>query len=102
MASTDCFSTAAYNRATLLVPRQFVEAYKIADYWYKFAHIDGWGSAGRGDIDGDGFFNISDVTVLIDILLGSTTTPSSADVDGDDTVNIADVTALIDMLLNGN
>ena len=100
MASIDCFSTAAYNRATLLVPRQFVDAYTAADYWYKFAHIEGWGSAGRGDIDGDGLVNISDVTVLIDILLGSKTTPSSADVDGDGTVNIADVTTLIDMLLN--
>ena len=72
MASTDCFSTAAYNRATLLVPRQQIETYQAADYWYKFTHIDGWGSGGRGDVNEDGNVNISDVTSLIDYLLSGT------------------------------
>ena len=40
MTSTDCFSTVAYNRATLLVPSDSETAYAVADYWYKFAHID--------------------------------------------------------------
>ena len=69
MESADCFSTAAYNRATLLVPRQFIETYQSANYWYKFAHIDGWGSGGRGDVNEDGKVDISDVTSLIDYLL---------------------------------
>ena len=69
MASSDCFSTAAYNRATLLVPRQHIETYQAANYWYKFVNINGWGSAGRGDVNEDGSINISDVAALIDYLL---------------------------------
>ena len=57
-----------------------------------------------GDVDGDGFVKIDDVTSLIDYLLGSN--PSidmgNADINYDGNVNIADVTALIDLLLNGN
>jgi hypothetical protein len=99
MKRTNCFSTAAYNNATLLVPSSSIEAYQATDYWYMFNHIQGYNSATTGDVDGDGLVNISDVTVLIDMLLGGTTPPSSADVDGDGSVNISDVTTLIDMLL---
>ena len=104
MASADCFSTAAYNRATLLVPRQFVDAYTAADYWYKFAHIDGWGSAGRGDIDGDGEVSIRDVTRMIDAILTGDNEGvyfESADLNSNGRLDIGDVTSIIDMLLNG-
>ncbi len=104
MASSDCFSTAAYNRATLLVPRQQIEAYQAADYWYKFAHIDGWGSAGRGDIDGDGEVSIRDVTTMIDAILTGEHEDvyfESADLNSNGRLDIGDVTTIIDMLLNG-
>ena len=59
-----------------------------------------------GDVNDDGAINISDVTDLIDYLLGSeadTFNKRNADVDVDGSVNIADVTTLIDFLLsNGN
>ena len=55
-----------------------------------------------GDMDGDGYVNIADVTSLIDILLSSAIAPVGADVDGNGNVNIADVTALIDYLLSGS
>ena len=105
MASTDCFSTATYNRATLLVPRNSEATYAAADYWYKFAHIDGWGSAGRGDVDGDGHVNIADVTFLIDVLLTGDSEGlyfESADLNSNGRLDIGDVTSLIDDLLNGN
>ena len=105
MASTDCFSTAAYNRATLLVPRNSEATYAAADYWYKFAHIDGWGSAGRGDVNGDGVMNIADVTFLIDVLLTGDSEGlyfESADLNINGRLDIGDVTSLIDDLLNGN
>lgn len=58
---------------------------------------------GRGDVDGDGLVNISDVTALIDLLLsGSSIINNGADVDADGSVNISDVTALIDLLLHSN
>ena len=78
-----------------------------------YAHIDGGPSnpgyftaknAGlRGDVNGDGSVNISDVTALIDYLLtgnASGISLSGADCDQDSSINISDVTSLIDYLLN--
>ena len=55
-----------------------------------------------GDVNHDGDVNISDVTDLIDYLLGggSDTCVICADVDQDGDVNISDVTDLIDKLLS--
>ena len=56
----------------------------------------------RGDVNGDGSVNISDVTALIDLLLGGGTINNpAADCNGDSNVTISDVTALIDYLLGG-
>ena len=105
MASENSFSPKVYNRATLLVPRQQIETYQAADYWYKFSHIEGWGSEGRGDIDGDSEVSISDVTALIDYLLSgnpSGVNLTATDCNQDSSVNISDVTKLIDYLLSGS
>ena len=58
-----------------------------------------------GDVNCDGFINISDVTSLIDYLLSGN--PQGLKVDNADTnrdskVNISDVTTLIDYLLSGH
>ena len=58
-----------------------------------------------GDVNCDGKVNISDVTALIDSILGSATepfSPQNADVNGDGVINISDVTTLIDMILTNN
>ena len=94
MASADCFSTAAYNRATLLVPRNSESTYSAADYWYKFAHIDG-----------DGEVSIRDVTRMIDAILTGDNEGvyfESADLNSNGRLDIGDVTSLIDNLLNGD
>ena len=55
-----------------------------------------------GDVNSDGIVNISDVTQLIDYLLGadaSTVDVVAADISVDGVINISDVTLLIDMLL---
>ncbi len=57
----------------------------------------------RGDVNGDGNVNISDLTVLINYLLNGNATGvnlDAADCDQDTNVNISDVTALINFLLN--
>ena len=77
-----------------------------------FAHIDGGTSnpgyftgknaALRGDVDGDGGVNISDVTALIDYLMSGNATGinlDAANCNQDGAVNIADVTTLINFLL---
>ena len=58
----------------------------------------------RGDVDGDGNVNISDVTALIDYLLSGSGAIVSGkpDVDLNSSVTIADVTSLIDFLLSGH
>jgi hypothetical protein len=79
-----------------------------------YAHIDGGPSnpgyftdknaSLRGDVNGDGSVNISDVTALIDYLLSgnpSGVNLTAADCNQDSSVNISDVTALIDYLLSG-
>ena len=57
----------------------------------------------QGDVNNDGQVTISDVTVLIDYLLGDVSSSFSfvnADMNHDNSISIGDVTALIDMLLN--
>ena len=79
-----------------------------------YAHIDGGPSnpgyftdknaSLRGDVNGDGSVNISDVTALIDYLLSgnpSGVNLTAADCNQDSSVNISDVTSLIDYLLSG-
>ncbi len=76
-----------------------------------YAHIDegpsnpGYMTLGTiiGDVNGDGTVSISDVTGMIDYLLGGADiNVDAADVNGDGIVSIGDVTALIDRLLSGN
>ena len=74
---------------------------------------DGWGHPDAcevtvytdpGDVNCDGYVNISDVTTLIDYLLSSDSeglSTDNADTNRDGNVNIADVTTLIDYLLSG-
>ena len=57
----------------------------------------------RGDVNCDGFVNISDATSLIDALLdgGNVYSAENADCNNDGKVNITDLTRLIDALLGG-
>ena len=53
-----------------------------------------------GDVNRDGQVNVSDVTVLINMILGNLATDNeTADVNGDGNVNVSDVTTLINIIL---
>lgn len=57
----------------------------------------------KGDVNNDGKVTISDLTVLIDYLLGDDVSQinlDNADVNDSEDITIADVTALIDLLLS--
>ena len=54
------------------------------------------------DVNIDGVVNISDVTSLINMLLGAHPRMITGDINGDSDINIGDVTALINLLLAGN
>jgi hypothetical protein len=74
---------------------------------------DGWGNpdscevivyTDSGDVNNDGYVNISDVTALIDYLLSGNPfggNLTGADCNNDNNINISDVTILIDNLLTG-
>ena len=89
------------GQLTLFVPTESIEVYRNAEIWCQF-HIIPFIGAGPGDVNGDGNIAVSDVTNLIDQLLGGEELPAYADVNGDGEVTIKDITDLIDMLLNGN
>ena len=69
-----------------------------------FSNEAGGNEFKRGDVNNDGNVSISDVTALIDYLLGSNTdiNTDAADCNTDNNIRIADVTALIDYLLYGS
>ena len=54
----------------------------------------------KGDVNGDGEVNISDVNNVISIIL-SGGTDAAGDVNGDGEVNISDVNAVIEIILHG-
>ena len=55
----------------------------------------------KGDVNGDGEVNISDVNAMIDFILSSSDDPI-ADVNGDGEINISDVNEVISIILSGN
>lgn len=73
------------------------------------AYIDVWGTVYAkqvqyGDVNMDGHVSISDVTAMIDYLLGSEVSPFdsvAADVNQDGNITISDIAAMIDILLSG-
>ncbi len=108
-------STEMFNYCTSLVGGQGTTWNDSNPMDKTYAHIDGGTSnpgyftdknaALRGDVNGDGSVNISDVTALIDYLLtgnASGISLSGADCNQDGSINISDVAALIDRLLIGS
>lgn len=58
------------------------------------------GSPDEGDVNGDGKVNVSDVTALINMILGGIPKDMErADVNGDGIINVSDVTALVNIIL---
>ena len=56
----------------------------------------------RGDVNGDRRINVSDVTALVNRILGVVQIDDAlADVNGDGKVNVSDVTDLVNRILNG-
>ena len=52
----------------------------------------------KGDINGDGKVDVSDVTTLVGYILDGET-PQNCDLDGDGNVNVTDVTTLVNLIL---
>ena len=84
--------TNAHNlaaRAKRWIPKQLIN-----DNWNEIP-VDG-----DGDVNGDGKVNVSDVSALINMIMGITPMNQDlADVNGDGKVNVSDVSALINIIL---
>ena len=98
------FTSEVYQNATLYVPMNSVELYQNAYIWSNFQHIEGIDTGDvpilYGDVNNDGVVNITDATVLINLLLIDGPLPSNADMTQDGIVNISDAVALINYVLN--
>ena len=98
-----------FGTQTLNVPYGCSEAYQNST-WYDPIGLNGFyefieAELMRGDVNGDGNVDISDVTKLIDYLLSGNASGvnlSVADCNHDGSVDISDVTALIGYLLSGS
>ncbi|MDO4511081.1 MAG: leucine-rich repeat protein [Bacteroidales bacterium] len=82
---------------TLYVPNgDAVARYKAAPVWKEFGNILPY----LGDVNADGVINVSDVTALINNILGEAQYELKAcDINLDGEVNVSDVTALINTIL---
>lgn len=90
------------SNCTLHVIKGRLDEYSEADQWKDFLNIidDLEAPVSPGDVDGNGAVNVSDVTGLVNMILGLTDKDETvADVNGDGQVNVSDVTALVNIIL---
>ena len=90
-----------FSSATLYVPKGCKQAYASANYWKDFGTITEMDFSIKGDVNEDDVLNVSDVTSIINYLLGTETLPdfTKADLNDDFEINVSDVTALINLIL---
>lgn len=53
----------------------------------------------KGDVNGDGTVDVSDINALINIMLGQAQSTEAADVNGDGGVDVSDINEVVNMLL---
>ena len=100
---TDVFQTGKVPfsncvNATLYVPKGLVEKYKSTPDWNKLSMIKEMDNS--YDINGDGFVSVSDVTSLVNMILGTAGDVNySYDINGDGNVSVSDVTTLVRIIL---
>ena len=94
------FGLSAQSRlAPLYVPKQSVEAYRVANAWKHFENIVPIDDL--GDVNGDGQVNMDDLTTLINVLVFNNVTFNTALADSnlDGKIGMDDLTTLINILV---
>ena len=87
----------------LIAPsEESTELYKVADQWMNFFYGEPEPQYILGDVNRDGYVNITDVTLLISYVLNGSGDIDlrAANINGDEDVNITDVTLLISRVLS--
>ena len=99
----DVFYGVPKETCTLHVPKGTKDLYMNADQWKDFLLniVDDLEvPVIPGDVDGNDTVNVSDVTTLVNMILGVVAKDELvADINGDGKVNVSDVTALINIIL---
>ena len=96
------FYTQDYDNITLYVPNGAMASYMFADGWNKFKNIvegEPTPATTKGDVNGDGQVNGTDLVALTNIILGKSSKTDAADVNGDGYVNGTDYVALANIVL---
>ena len=92
------FSEVDIYSLTVHVPKGSKDKYDNYYPWYHCTIVEDLVTP--GDVNGDGKVNVSDVTALVNMILGVIPKNESlADVNSDGKVNVSDVTALINIIL---
>ena len=103
-----CSSTSSIPASAFKVGKNIVAVYMQQNYggsYFDCELIAKGVSTGelRGDVNGDGKVNVTDVTALVNMILGVIPKDeNSADVNGDGKMNVSDVTALVSIILGVN
>ena len=85
----------------LYVPKGCVEAYQSADQWKDFLFIEEGDTSDslRGDVNGDGFVNGTDIQAVINFIVAGEY-DEKADVNADDVVNGTDIQEVINIIVD--
>ncbi len=94
------------SKCVLNVPQGSRASYMANEDYHGFKgmnEVTDWDSLGGepGDVNGDGTVNASDVSLLINMIIGGAASSSAGDINGDGTVNASDVSLLINMIIGG-
>ena len=97
------YDTNIYEQATLYVPYGSKRLYAEADGWKLFKNIvEREGGVIKGDVNGDGQVNGTDLVALSKVILEQSPMTAAADVNNDEKVNGADFVALVNIVLGKN
>lgn len=101
----DVFANVTTYSCNLHVLPSCFDAYSNAEQWREFTIIGDLSDSEEiipGDLSGDGNVDVSDVSLLIDIVLGKEVTiadGASPDLNNDGSIDVTDVNLLIDIVL---
>ena len=99
----DVFKDSYINYVTLYVPNISINAYKGIAPWKGFGIIVAIGDepALRGDVNGDGVVNGTDIQAIINLIVAGEY-DERGDVNEDGTVNGTDIQEVINVIINGD
>ena len=89
------------SECILYVPKGCVDAYRSADQWKDFLFIEESDMSDylRGDVNGDGFVNGTDIQAVINFIVAGEY-DEKADVNADDVVNGTDIQEVINIIVD--